>query len=166
PDLGIWVGWREAVANSEKATVLKLEDLSMVGAAMGVLTVVGHATDCLLNAVGLAVLLYGRRKPLQEAQCRLVKRLCLASLAMAGWLLGMTVIGFLVAVEGPIGTAAVAFYTDEYGLDCRSSVSVRVDYAYAMTTLCILCQFFIGIVALPKPWTRSRISGRCRVSCR
>lgn len=29
---------------------------------MGVLTVVGHATDCLLNAVGLAVLLYGRRK--------------------------------------------------------------------------------------------------------
>lgn len=38
------------------------QDLSMVGAAMGVLTVVGHATDCLLNAVGLAVLLYGRRK--------------------------------------------------------------------------------------------------------
>ncbi len=29
---------------------------------MGILTVVGHATDCLLNAVGLAVLLYGRRK--------------------------------------------------------------------------------------------------------
>lgn len=25
PDLGIWVGWREAVVNSEKATVLKLE---------------------------------------------------------------------------------------------------------------------------------------------
>ena len=26
-----------------------------------------------------------------------------------------------------------------------------VDYAYAMTTLTILCQFFVGIVALPKP---------------
>lgn len=34
----------------------------MVGAVMGVLTVVGHATDALLNAVGLAVLVYGRRK--------------------------------------------------------------------------------------------------------
>lgn len=30
-------------------------------------------------------------------------------------------------------------------------VSVGVDYAYAMTTLTILCQFFVGIVALPKP---------------
>jgi len=39
----------------------------MVGAAMGILTVVGHATDGLLNAVGLAVLLYGRRKVGVEA---------------------------------------------------------------------------------------------------
>lgn len=38
------------------------QDLSMVGAAMGILTVVGHATDALLNAVGFALLLYGRRK--------------------------------------------------------------------------------------------------------
>lgn len=62
-----------------------------------------------------------RKQPLKETQCRLVKRLCLASLAMAGWLLGMTVIGFLVAVKGPIGAAAVAFYSD-LDLDCRSSV--------------------------------------------
>lgn len=34
----------------------------MTGAAMGILTVVGHATDSLLNAVGLAALLYARRK--------------------------------------------------------------------------------------------------------
>ena len=61
-------------------------------------------------------------QPLQETMCRLVKRLCLASLAMAGWLMGMTVIGFLVAVKGPIGAAAVAFYTD-LSLYCRSSVS-------------------------------------------
>ncbi|CAN0355578.1 unnamed protein product [Pylaiella littoralis] len=162
PDLGIWVGWRQAVANSESAVVLNLEDLSMVGAAMGILTVVGHATDALLNAVGLGVLLYGRRKPLKETQCRLVKRLCLASLAMAGWLLGMTVIGFLVAVKGPIGAAAVAFYSD-LDLDCRSSVCVSVDYAYAMTTLTILCQFFIGIVALPKPSHNRR--RRCCCCC-
>lgn len=58
--------------------------------------------------------------------CRLVKRLCLASLAMAGWLLGMTVIGFLVAVEGPIGAAAVAFYTD-LSLHCKSSVSQHTN---------------------------------------
>lgn len=30
-------------------------------------------------------------------------------------------------------------------------VAVSVDYAYAMTTLTVLCQFFIGIVALPRP---------------
>ncbi len=60
-------------------------------------------------------------QPLQEAQCRLVKRLCLASLSMAGWLLGMTIIGFLVAVVGPIGAAAVDFYSDR-DLDCEDSV--------------------------------------------
>lgn len=38
------------------------QEMSMVGAAMGILTVVGNATDGLLNAVGLAVLLYARRK--------------------------------------------------------------------------------------------------------
>ncbi|CAM9657053.1 unnamed protein product, partial [Ectocarpus sp. 12 AP-2014] len=165
PDLGVWVGWRQAVANSEEAVTFNLEEMSMVGAAMGILTVVGNATDGLLNAVGLAVLLYGRRKPLQEAQCRMVKRLCLASLAMAGWLLGMTVIGFLIAVKGPIGAAAVAFYSEEFDLDCGNSVSVSVDYAYAMATLTVLCQFFIGIVALPKP-SRSSPDRRRRLSCR
>lgn len=64
-----------------------------------------------------------REQPLQEAQCRMVKRLCLASLAMAGWLLGMTVIGFLIAVKGPIGAAAVAFYSEEFDLDCGNSVN-------------------------------------------
>lgn len=34
----------------------------MTGAAMGIMTVVGHATDSLVNAVGLASLLYARRK--------------------------------------------------------------------------------------------------------
>ncbi|CAM9453955.1 unnamed protein product [Ectocarpus fasciculatus] len=164
PDLGVWVGWRQAVANSEEAVTFNLEEMSMVGAAMGILTVVGNATDGLLNFLGLAVLLYGRRKPLQEAQCRLVKRLCLASLAMAGWLLGMTVIGFLIAVKGPIGAAAVAFYSEEFDLDCGNSVSVSVDYAYAMATLTVLCQFFIGIVALPKP-SRSTPHNRRRRFC-
>ncbi|CAN0015041.1 unnamed protein product [Ectocarpus sp. 4 AP-2014] len=166
PDLGVWVGWRQAVANSEEAVTFNLEEMSMVGAVMGIFTVVGNATDGLLNAVGLAVLLYGRRKPLQEAQCRMVKRLCLASLAMAGWLLGMTVIGFLIAVKGPIGAAAVAFYSEEFDLDCGNSVSVSVDYAYAMATLTVLCQFFIGIVALPKPSRSSSQNRRRRFCCR
>ncbi|CAB1102769.1 unnamed protein product [Ectocarpus sp. CCAP 1310/34] len=165
PDLGVWVGWRQAVANSEEAVTFNLEEMSMVGAVMGILTVVGNATDGLLNAVGLAVLLYGRRKPLQEAQCRMVKRLCLASLAMAGWLMGMTVIGFLIAVKGPIGAAAVAFYSEEFDLDCGNSVSVSVDYAYAMATLTVLCQFFIGIVALPKPSRSSPQNRRRRRFC-
>ncbi|CBN73921.1 hypothetical protein Esi_0009_0050 [Ectocarpus siliculosus] len=166
PDLGVWVGWRQAVANSDEAVTFNLEEMSMVGAVMGILTVVGNATDGLLNAVGLAVLLYGRRKPLQEAQCRMVKRLCLASLAMAGWLLGTTIIGFLIAVKGPIGAAAVAFYSEEFDLDCGNSVSVSVDYAYAMATLTVLCQFFIGIVALPKPSRSSPQNRRRRFCCR
>lgn len=39
-----------------------LQDLSMVGAAMGILTVVGHATDCVVNLAGLAVLVFSRGK--------------------------------------------------------------------------------------------------------
>lgn len=35
----------------------------------------------------------------------------------------MTVIGFLIAVEGPIGSAAVSFYTQEFDLSCEASVS-------------------------------------------
>lgn len=50
-----------------------------------------------------------------------MKRLCLASLSMAGWLLGMTIIGFLIAAVGPIGAAAVDFYSD-LDLDCQNSV--------------------------------------------
>lgn len=38
------------------------QDLSITGAAMGVLTAVGHATDSIVNAVGLVVLLFARRK--------------------------------------------------------------------------------------------------------
>lgn len=30
-------------------------------------------------------------------------------------------------------------------------VAISVDYAYAMTALTVLCQFFIGIIALPRP---------------
>lgn len=44
------------------APLLFVQELSMTGAAMGILTVVGHATDSLVNAVGLASLLYARRK--------------------------------------------------------------------------------------------------------
>lgn len=42
--------------------LLLVQELSMTGAAMGIMTVVGHATDSLVNAVGLASLLYARRK--------------------------------------------------------------------------------------------------------
>ena len=59
-----------------------------------------------------------------------MKRLCLASLSMAGWLLGMTIIGFLIAVVGPIGAAAVEFYSD-LDLDCEDSV--RKERARAPT---------------------------------
>lgn len=45
-----------------------------------------------------------------------------------------------------------------------AQVSVSVDYAYAMATLTVLCQFFIGIVALPKP-SRSTPHNRRRRFC-
>lgn len=63
-------------------------------------------------------------QPLDQVHALVVKRLCLASLAMAGWLLGLTVIGFLAVVTGPIGSAAVEFYSEQFGLSCRSSVSL------------------------------------------
>lgn len=47
-------------------------------------------------------------------------------------------------------------------LGVNEQVSVSIDYAYAMTTLTVLCQFFIGLVAIPNPvrWCSSASRSR------
>lgn len=64
---------------------------------------------------------------------RVVKRLCWTSLVMAAWLSGITLVGFLVAVKGPVGSAVIAFYSDPagFGLDCHNDVSeVQISGEY------------------------------------
>lgn len=62
---------------------------------------------------------------------------------------------------------ALTLLASSLGRSCFSQVSVSVDYAYAMTALTILCQFFIGIVALPTPaFRRGAGAGRGRGRCR
>lgn len=58
-------------------------------------------------------------------------------------------------------------YVFDLALVRHHQVSVSVDYAYAMTALTVLCQFFIGVVALPTPSSSSWRNPRCCLSrCR
>ncbi|CAN0152644.1 unnamed protein product [Ascophyllum nodosum] len=133
------------------ATTFDLQEMSMAGSIMGVLTVVGHSADAVVNALGCIILFCTRRK-----RVKIVNVESDQGLVPCGAVHVRVVArddGHRVPVGrgGLIGSAAVAFYSREFDLECDSSVSVGVDYAYAMTTLTILCQFFIGIVALPRP---------------
>lgn len=42
-----------------------LQELSLAGAAMGYMTVIGHALDIVVNAAGVMLLLHARRKVIE-----------------------------------------------------------------------------------------------------
>lgn len=70
-----------------------------------------------------------------------MKRVCWASLAVAGWLCAVTLAGFLLATKGPIGAAAVSFYSQKFELSCKSEVSAQLPEIIDACDLLLLIRF-------------------------
>ncbi|CAM9253843.1 unnamed protein product, partial [Discosporangium mesarthrocarpum] len=151
--LGFWIGWRRAVSNVYADGSIDIGDLSPVGKALGVLTAGGHAVGIVVNAIGLIVVLapFAKRKAIEEAASKAMKRLCILSVGLALWLLTLGLVGFLAAVKVQAGATSSSFFAEEYGLLCPEEVTLSFDYAYAMTATVVLCEIAMGLLVLPKP---------------